>query len=83
MTETLIIEIVKFLTIYLSTYITILTTSTIYFNTLTLLSDKLRVKRLSKTGYIINNQIQTPTHVDKLEVRKENYNIIMPYLEKL
>lgn len=82
-TETLIIEIAKFLTIYLSTYITILTTSTLYFNTLTLLSNKLRVKRLSKTGYIINNQIQTPPHIDKLEVRNEIYNIIMPYIEKL
>ena len=82
-TETLIIEIAKFLSIYLSTYITILTTSTIYFNTLALFSNKLRVKRLSKTGYIINNQIQTPQHVEKLEIKKEIYNLIIPYVEKL
>lgn len=82
-TQTLIIEIAKFLTLYLSTYITILTTSTIYFNTLTLLSNKLRVKRISKTGYIINNQIQTPPQVDKPKIKNNIYNLIIPYIEKL
>lgn len=45
-----------------------------------------RVKRISKSGYIINNQIPTPKEtktITKEEMNEKLYEFIFPYLEKL
>lgn len=45
-----------------------------------------RVKRISKSGYIINNQISTPKEaktITKEEMNEKLYEFIFPYLEKL
>lgn len=82
-TETIILEIARFLALYISTYITVLTSTVIYSNLVIALSNKLRLKRISKTGYIINNQIPNPEHIDRLEIRNEIYNFVLPYITKL
>ncbi len=75
--------LLRFLATYISTYISIIIPTIVYTNISMAIFNRFKLKKLSKTGYIINNQIPTPTKVDKMEVNEKIYDFILSYIEKL